>query len=110
MDGVGRCRGGCAWCVAVYIANARVNVPRLATTDVTAMSSLAGRKYEGSFDPYSMLMAFRRKARAMGVCFIQGEVVGLDADSTDTSEPSEVKGVHGRCCDCCVATPLPQLM
>ena len=32
---------------------------------------------DGSFDPYSLLQAFRKKARSLGVKYIEDEVVGL---------------------------------
>jgi sarcosine oxidase len=45
-------------------------------------SDLAGGSFgprnEGWLDPYSLLQAFRRKARALGVTYIQDEVGGLD--------------------------------
>jgi len=37
-----------------------------------------GLANEGWFDPYSLLQAFRRKARALGVDYAADEVVGLD--------------------------------
>ncbi|HET6621727.1 MAG TPA: FAD-binding oxidoreductase [Dongiaceae bacterium] len=37
-----------------------------------------GPRNEGWLDPYSLLQAFRRKARALGVTYIQDEVTGLD--------------------------------
>jgi FAD-dependent oxidoreductase domain-containing protein 1 len=45
-------------------------------------SDLAGGSFgprdEGWLDPYSLLQAFRRKARSLGVTYIQDEVAGLD--------------------------------
>jgi sarcosine oxidase len=47
-------------------------------------SDLAGGTFgpvnEGWLDPYSLLQAFRRKARSLGVTYLHDEVVGLDAD------------------------------
>jgi sarcosine oxidase len=37
-----------------------------------------GLKNEGWTDPYSLLQAFRRKARALGVSYLKDEVVGLE--------------------------------
>jgi glycine/D-amino acid oxidase-like deaminating enzyme len=45
-------------------------------------SDLAGGSFgprdEGWLDPYSLLQAFRRKARSLGVTYVQDEVAGLD--------------------------------
>jgi sarcosine oxidase len=53
-------------------------------------SDLAGGSFgprdEGWLDPYSLLQAFRRKARSLGVTYIQDEVAGLNlAQSRVTS-------------------------
>ncbi|HEU4827145.1 MAG TPA: FAD-binding oxidoreductase, partial [Dongiaceae bacterium] len=37
-----------------------------------------GPRNEGWLDPYSLLQAFRRKARALGVTYLQDEVTGID--------------------------------
>src|SRR5919198_1536763 len=37
-----------------------------------------GPRDEGWLDPYSLLQAFRRKARSLGVTYIQDEVAGLN--------------------------------
>jgi FAD-dependent oxidoreductase domain-containing protein 1 len=37
-----------------------------------------GLRNEGWIDPYSLLQAFRRKARALGAVFVKDEVVGLE--------------------------------
>jgi FAD-dependent oxidoreductase domain-containing protein 1 len=37
-----------------------------------------GPRNEGWLDPYSLLQAFRRKARSLGVTYIQDEVAGLE--------------------------------
>lgn len=57
--------------------------PWLATDDL-ALGSL-GLSGEGWFDGYSLLQAFRRKAQALGVRYITGEVAGFD--------------LHGDCVD-----------
>ena len=45
-----------------------------------------GPRNEGWLDPYSLLQAFRRKARSLGVTYIQDEVTGLNvAQSRVTS-------------------------
>ena len=45
-------------------------------------ADLAGGSFgpvnEGWIDPYSLLQAFRRKARALGVTYVQDEVAGVD--------------------------------
>ncbi|UCE04369.1 MAG: FAD-binding oxidoreductase [bacterium] len=52
--------------------------------DWLRVSDLAAGSYglnnEGWIDPYSLLMAFIRKARAAGVTYLKGEVVGIDRD------------------------------
>lgn len=48
-------------------------------TDDLAGGSL-GLADEGWFDAFALLQAFRRKARSLGVEYVAGEVVGLDAD------------------------------
>ena len=37
-----------------------------------------GLEKEGWFDPYALLMGFKRTARRLGAHFIQGEVVGFE--------------------------------
>jgi FAD-dependent oxidoreductase domain-containing protein 1 len=37
-----------------------------------------GLKNEGWIDPYSLLQAFRRKARALGAAYVKDEVVGIE--------------------------------
>jgi len=39
-----------------------------------------GFQGEGWVDPYALLQAFRRKARSLGVTYIEDEVVGVDKD------------------------------
>lgn len=46
-------------------------------TDGLAAGSL-GLKNEGWIDPYALLQAFRRKARALGAEYVHDEVVGLE--------------------------------
>lgn len=52
--------------------------PWLATEDLT-LGSL-GRSGEGWFDGYSVLQAFRRKAKALGAQYVTGEVVALEVE------------------------------
>jgi FAD-dependent oxidoreductase domain-containing protein 1 len=52
----------------------------LSTSDVCAGS--LGLSGEGWFDGYSVLQAFRRKARALGVTYLRGEVAALDLGET----------------------------
>ncbi len=53
--------------------------PWLSVEDV-ALGSL-GLSGEGWFDGYGLMQAFRRKARAQGAVYVQGEVVALDRQS-----------------------------
>jgi sarcosine oxidase len=50
--------------------------PWLNTNGIAAAT--LGLKDEGWIDPYSLLQAFRRKARALGVTYMPDRVVGLD--------------------------------
>jgi sarcosine oxidase len=52
--------------------------PWLRTEDLAAGS--LGLEHEGWLDPYALLNAFRRKARALGVVWRRDEVVGLERD------------------------------
>ena len=52
------------------------NFPWLNTSDLAGGSF--GPRNEGWLDPYSLLQAFRRKARSLGVTYIQDEVAGLE--------------------------------
>ena len=49
--------------------------PWLETSDLAA--GALGLRDEGWIDPYSLLMALRRKAQALGVSYIRGEVVAV---------------------------------
>jgi FAD-dependent oxidoreductase domain-containing protein 1 len=58
----------------------RARFPWLSTEGVAAGSlGLAG---EGWFDGYSLLQAFRRKARALGARYLAAEAAGFDTDGT----------------------------
>jgi sarcosine oxidase len=52
--------------------------PWLRTEDLAAGS--LGLEHEGWLDPYALLNAFRRKARALGVAYREDEVVGFERD------------------------------
>ncbi len=52
------------------------NFPWLNCSDLAGGSF--GPRNEGWLDPYSLLQAFRRKARSLGVTYIQDEVAGVD--------------------------------
>jgi FAD-dependent oxidoreductase domain-containing protein 1 len=54
----------------------RQRFPWLNTGDIQCASW--GRSGEGWFDGYMLMQAFRRKARSLGVTYLQGEVVGLN--------------------------------
>jgi len=54
------------------------------TVDGIALASL-GLSAEGWFDGYSLLQAFRLKARALGAEYLTGEVVGLEMQATRIS-------------------------
>jgi sarcosine oxidase len=74
---------------AVQRANGAVNIllsraelaerfPWLRTEDLAAGS--LGLEHEGWLDPYGLLNAFRRKARALGVTYRRDEAVGFDRE------------------------------
>ena len=52
--------------------------PWLATGDLACASF--GRSGEGWFDGWGLMQAFRRKARALGVAYVAGEVVGMERE------------------------------
>ncbi len=52
--------------------------PWLETGDLACASF--GRSGEGWFDGWGLMQAFRRKARALGVVYVAGEVVGMERD------------------------------
>jgi FAD-dependent oxidoreductase domain-containing protein 1 len=54
--------------------------PWLEVDDLTAGAH--GVEGEGWLDPYSLLQAFRRKARSLGVTYVDDEVVGLERDGS----------------------------
>ncbi|KZD10706.1 NAD(P)/FAD-dependent oxidoreductase [Oceanibaculum pacificum] len=49
------------------------------STDGIALGCL-GLRNEGWFDPFTLLQAFKRKARSLGVTYLQDEVVGIARD------------------------------
>ena len=57
-------------------AELRARFPWLKTEDLAAGS--LGLEHEGWLDPYQLLQAFRKKARALGVEYLQDEVVGFE--------------------------------
>lgn len=44
----------------------------------SGLSGCFGVKKEGWFDPYALLMGFKRKAQSLGATFVEGEVTGFD--------------------------------
>jgi sarcosine oxidase len=64
----------------------RRRFPWMAVDDVAGGS--LGLSDEGWFDAHALLQAFRRRARALGVTYLAGEVVGVERDA------STVRGVH----------------
>ncbi|TWA74656.1 glycine/D-amino acid oxidase-like deaminating enzyme [Azospirillum brasilense] len=64
-----------------------------------ALGSL-GLSGEGWFDGYSLMQAFRRKAKALGVAMIAGEVAGID---TAQGKVTAVRLADGRRLSCGVA-------
>lgn len=64
-----------------------------------ALGSL-GLSGEGWFDGYSLMQAFRRKAKALGVAMIAGEVAGIDAAD---GKVTAVRLADGRRLSCGVA-------
>lgn len=59
-------------------ASLQARFPWLATGDLAAGS--LGLEGEGWFDGPCLMQAFRRKARALGAIYVQGEAVGLERD------------------------------
>lgn len=57
--------------------------PWLSTDGIAAGSF--GTANEGWFDPYTLLMAFRRKARAQGAVYVEDEVVLVERDGAGTA-------------------------
>jgi len=53
--------------------------PGLAVDDIVA--GTYGASGEGWLDPYALLQAFKRKARALGVTYIEDEVVDVEVDA-----------------------------
>ncbi len=53
----------------------KARFPWLNADDVAG--AFFGRKNEGWYDPYALLMAFRRKARSLGVEYLKDEAIGL---------------------------------
>jgi len=65
--------------------------PELATADLAA--GTYGRSGEGWLNPYGLLQAFKRKARALGVTYIEDEVTGVDvADGRVTAAECAQRG------------------
>jgi glycine/D-amino acid oxidase-like deaminating enzyme len=58
--------------------------PWMNTDGVTGAT--LGLKHEGAFDPYSLLQAFKKKARSLGVTYLAEEVVGLHYTDRRVSE------------------------
>src|SRR5699024_4907613 len=54
--------------------------PGLAVDDIAA--GTYGASGEGWLDPYALLQAFKRKARALGVTYIEDKVVDVSVDAT----------------------------
>ena len=58
-------------------------------------TDLAGGTYgavnEGWIDPYSLLQAFKRKARSLGVTYLNDEVVGLGVNPSGTLDSVKLK-------------------
>ncbi|MFQ5629310.1 MAG: NAD(P)/FAD-dependent oxidoreductase [bacterium] len=53
----------------------KLRFPWLNVVDLAA--GTLGLQNEGWIDPYSLLMAFKKKAESLGVTFLKGEVVGI---------------------------------
>jgi FAD-dependent oxidoreductase domain-containing protein 1 len=71
------------------------NFPWLNCSDLAGGSF--GPRNEGWLDPYSLLQAFRRKARSLGVTYIQDEVGGLDIAHNRVSSVSLRSGEKIEC-------------
>jgi sarcosine oxidase len=61
-------------------AELRRRFPWMALDDIAGGS--LGLSDEGWFDAHALLQAFRRRARALGVTYLAGEVVGVDRDGS----------------------------
>ena len=64
----------------------KARFPWLRTDDLAA--GTLGLSNEGWIDPYSLLQAFRRKARSLGVTYIQDEVAGLNLSQSRVTSVS----------------------
>jgi FAD-dependent oxidoreductase domain-containing protein 1 len=91
---------------AVQRANGAVNVllsptelaerfPWLRTEDLAAGS--LGLEHEGWLDPYGLLNAFRRKARALGVVWRRDEAIGFERESARVTAVRLASGARLAC-------------
>jgi FAD-dependent oxidoreductase domain-containing protein 1 len=69
-------------------------------------TDLAGGTYgavnEGWIDPYSLLQAFKKKARSLGVTYIQDEVIGLDVSPSGALQSVQLKSGETLACSVAV--------
>jgi FAD-dependent oxidoreductase domain-containing protein 1 len=82
--------------VALLDRNAlKQRFPWLEANDLAAGSF--GLSGEGWFDGWTLLQAFRRKARSLGARFVTGEVVGLDMAGSRVEALRLADGTHIAC-------------
>ena len=70
-----QCRHGITDVAALTPEALSARFPWMNTEGVTGAT--LGLKHEGAFDPYSLLQAFKKKARSLGVKYLSEEVVGM---------------------------------
>ncbi|MBM3542082.1 MAG: FAD-binding oxidoreductase, partial [Alphaproteobacteria bacterium] len=68
----------------------KARFPWLNADDVAG--AFFGRKNEGWYDPYALLMAFRRKARSLGATYVKDEASGLAVTGGRVSAVSLASG------------------
>ncbi|MGL4636842.1 MAG: NAD(P)/FAD-dependent oxidoreductase, partial [Beijerinckiaceae bacterium] len=73
----------------------KAQFPWLLTDDLAC--GTWGRTGEGWFDGYGLMMAFRRKARSLGVVYRQARVVGIEMDQSRVQSVSLDDGTQISC-------------
>jgi FAD-dependent oxidoreductase domain-containing protein 1 len=82
--------------IALYDrAGLKQQFPWIATDDLSA--GTWGRSGEGWFDGYGLMMAFRKKARALGVDYRQDKVVGVSRNKSYLTEVILASGQRISC-------------
>jgi len=83
---------GSEWLTASQIA---ARYPWMETSDIGA--AILGGDGEGMFDPYSMLQAFRRRGRSLGVRYHSDRVVGMEIEGANVTSLQLATGERVRC-------------